>query len=547
MTRYFFSLLLYILSLLVQPLVAQDMLGLSDVNISYNLENRLVKGYLDEADEEYTSTIGRTGTSMLNYDVRGKEIAYYAANLIEYPDSVASWEEQPAPVSFSVPEGVTLVSVSSSPLFVDSLAYDVSGDSAHIYNLIPRSVYWYRCYDDTLGLLKQGIFKTQGRVRMLACPNVRNLRDMGGWPCAGGHIAYGKLLRSATMDFVHANSVNEHILVDQIGLRYDMDLRHEDEEEQPDWSTTKVEYGNYSLFGYMWLMTSKYWSESKQVPASSGCRSRYGEALKQFVANLEAGKCTNAHCSGGADRTGMFCMLTGALCGMSEEDLVKDWELTTFSNYFKMIDVENCDYYEARNGQYVNVHAEMRSVFKYLYKNFGGSTGATLQQQVESWLKKYVITNTETFNSLMTRLRNNLVVPDQKSPIVMMEVGNYLGESNYTLTNDETEIFASAHCDYIDAQGELVQREGFAASDYIDCTGFTHILLNRTHQVIGAYYDAQHNYLGSILDDTIEDDQTVLFGYKEYAIPEGAASVRLNLAQFSDMTAVFAAAPYLPE
>ena len=34
------------------------------------------------------------------------------------------------------------------------------------------------------------------------------------------------------------------------------------------------------------------------------------------------------HCIGGADRTGCLAFMVQAVCGVGEEDLVKDWELT---------------------------------------------------------------------------------------------------------------------------------------------------------------------------------------------------------------------------
>ena len=37
------------------------------------------------------------------------------------------------------------------------------------------------------------------------------------------------------------------------------------------------------------------------------------------------------HCSVGADRTGSIAFLIGALCGMSEDQLAKEFELTSFS------------------------------------------------------------------------------------------------------------------------------------------------------------------------------------------------------------------------
>lgn len=513
------------------------------LNLCYNLENRLVKDYLDLADQMYSDGIGRSGVSALNYIELGLEKSYFLSGLVEYPDDTASWEEQPAPVAFPVSHTVSQVTVSESPFFADSLTFVCNGDSAIIYNLIPDRIYWYRCYDDTLGLVDNGLFKTKGRVRMLACPNVRNVRDAGGWPCDGGHLAYGKLLRSGTLEFIHANDENEKILRHDIGLSYDMDLRHavEAEDAMPDFSSNMA-YGNFELFAYMWLLTGRYWSESAKTVKTSSCRIRFGEALKQFAVNLESGLCTDAHCSGGADRTGMFCFVVGALCGVSEADLVKDWELTSFTNYFKWIDLERNTYYIKSGTKYVQTGAEMRSVCKYLYDNFGGKDGASLRMQVEGWLSTFM----GDVSRLVSRLRQQLIVPDVKSPLVVRDVSALLGAPRYTLTADSTALYPAQKFKCLDASGAVSASPLGSITDYIDCTGFSHLLVNRIQPVVGAYYDDHYNYISSIVDDTLSEQETSNCEYLDYLIPETARYVRFNLMKDSNITAVLSEESYVP-
>ncbi len=52
--------------------------------------------------------------------------------------------------------------------------------------------------------------------------------------------------------------------------------------------------------------------------------------LQWIIDELKAGKPVFYHCQNGADRTGTLGFLIGALLGMSEGDLAKDYELTTF-------------------------------------------------------------------------------------------------------------------------------------------------------------------------------------------------------------------------
>ena len=53
--------------------------------------------------------------------------------------------------------------------------------------------------------------------------------------------------------------------------------------------------------------------------------------VKKIIEWLKQGKHVYLHCSVGADRTGTVAYLVGALCGMSEDALCKEFELTSFS------------------------------------------------------------------------------------------------------------------------------------------------------------------------------------------------------------------------
>ena len=59
----------------------------------------------------------------------------------------------------------------------------------------------------------------------------------------------------------------------------------------------------------------------------------HGKVLKTVLSHLRRGEAVYVHCVAGADRTGMMCLLMEGLLGVSESDLLKDYELTTFSIY----------------------------------------------------------------------------------------------------------------------------------------------------------------------------------------------------------------------
>ena len=88
------------------------------------------------------------------------------------------------------------------------------------------------------------------------------------------------------------------------------------------------------------------------------------------------------HCTGGADRTGTVTFLLNALLGVSETELIQDYEFTTFSHY------------NERNSQ--------QGVYAKYYKDFreGLDTyaGDTLQEKVESYLLSIGVTQSQIDN-----------------------------------------------------------------------------------------------------------------------------------------------------
>ena len=56
----------------------------------------------------------------------------------------------------------------------------------------------------------------------------------------------------------------------------------------------------------------------------------YFLAIRSIIGWLGEGRSVFFHCAGGADRTGSLAFLIEALLGVSESDLSKDYELTTF-------------------------------------------------------------------------------------------------------------------------------------------------------------------------------------------------------------------------
>ena len=90
------------------------------------------------------------------------------------------------------------------------------------------------------------------------------------------------------------------------------------------------------------------------------------------------------HCWGGADRTGTFAYILGAFLGMSEKDLILDYEFTSLSVW------------GTRTRNYIE--------FKKFLEKFNSLPGLNLQKKGEFFLKNYTNLNSKQINTLYSFL-----------------------------------------------------------------------------------------------------------------------------------------------
>ena len=100
------------------------------------------------------------------------------------------------------------------------------------------------------------------------------------------------------------------------------------------------------------------------------------------------------HCSLGRDRTGTICFLINALLGVGEQDLFRDYEISSMARTGKSKDSPNSE------PSYMT-----GVVFQYLYdyiKNF--QPGKTLQENAEAFMLSIGITESE-----ISAIRKNML------------------------------------------------------------------------------------------------------------------------------------------
>lgn len=156
---------------------------------------------------------------------------------------------------------------------------------------------------------KAGTLKPLDFLRYIQT-NTWNVRDLGGWACDGGTVKYGLLFRGG-----EPSSADYNVLVKELGIKYDLNLRGSSEAP---W--TKSPLGDDVFFvkaeAYNWysLTNAEAWRIN----------------LRCVFDAVTHNEPVYFHCAAGADRTGTLACVLEGLLGMSQSDIDKDYELTTF-------------------------------------------------------------------------------------------------------------------------------------------------------------------------------------------------------------------------
>lgn len=137
-----------------------------------------------------------------------------------------------------------------------------------------------------------------------------NVRDLGGWACDGGTVKYGKLFRGG-----YVTSADRAVLVEQLGIQHELDLRGANEgglTVSP--LGGDVRYTCAAAYAWYSLTPEDAWRIN----------------LRCVFDAVTHNEPVYFHCAAGADRTATLACVLEGLLGMSQSDIDKDYELTTF-------------------------------------------------------------------------------------------------------------------------------------------------------------------------------------------------------------------------
>ena len=254
-----------------------------------------------------------------------KNLAHYASGKKEksHPEAVEfKWTYQNAQ------DGVTqyTLCISESPDMQNVMSCTTSEQS--IYNLkIATAYYWTVTADGVTSPVAE--FSTADAApRNLYVDGITNVRDLGGWMTESGtRTRQGMLFRCGRLNESSAEEVNIEIteagkrtMLEFLGVKTEIDIRKADGETGGITASPLGDSVAYYNIPMDW-----------EGDTFNGNR----EALLRVFSILadEENYPVIFHCNIGTDRTGVIAYLVGALLGVPEEDLYKDY---LFSNFGKI-------------------------------------------------------------------------------------------------------------------------------------------------------------------------------------------------------------------
>ncbi|MCQ2796341.1 MAG: tyrosine-protein phosphatase [Bacilli bacterium] len=196
---------------------------------------------------------------------------------------------------------------------------------------IPGEIYKIKVTQENKIIFSKTIKTLNQPVRFINVKHLDNVRDIGGWKTIDGNqVKYGLFYRGSKLSDIkggfRVDKESLRVLNEYLGIKTEIDLRWPggDDDNQ---KTTPL---NANYFKIKFCAYNSILPNSK-VPEALYFKDTAKSLRKIF--RILADK-TNypiyLHCIGGADRTGTVSFLLLGLLGVPLNDLIKEYELTSF-------------------------------------------------------------------------------------------------------------------------------------------------------------------------------------------------------------------------
>lgn len=187
----------------------------------------------------------------------------------------------------------------SSPMpITNTKPAGITVDGVTFYNEVPNALTPFATPN------KAGTLMPLDQVRWIKSQTT-NMRDLGGWPCDGGSVRYGLLYRSGELV-----AADEDLFIYELKIRTECDLTADGVPAFPG----KMRYIGHTSYAMYSLANTEAWRVN----------------LRGIFEAVRYGDPVIFHCAMGADRTGTLACILEGLLGVSQSDIDKDYELTSF-------------------------------------------------------------------------------------------------------------------------------------------------------------------------------------------------------------------------
>ncbi len=323
--------------------------------------------------------------------------------------------------------------------FDNATTYMISGlrKEINVYNLMPSTTYYWKVEGDKTGDTSDASsFTTENiSVRLIYAEGTSNVRDLGGWSAGVSSVNYGKIYRGNQLNGYGNwgdNKLTEEGLKtfkDDLKVRTEIDLRtqnKDDANQTTNYVDASYPYYKCTIGQYTDIFETSVWNalpndgntkpdskenknDARRLSYASGNAVRNENAMRLSLKTIfsvladESNYPVFIHCNAGADRTGTVAFLINGLLGVGEEDLIRDFELTSFSKVSGLryrSDITDGTFAEigVMKNDYDNFVA-FGALINAIKSNYGAE-GKPLSYAVENFLTGYVGVSREEIESI---------------------------------------------------------------------------------------------------------------------------------------------------
>ena len=335
--------------------------------------------------------------------------------------------------------------------FDNATSYVIPGllGEIEIYNLMPSTTYYWKVEGDKAGDTSDvSSFTTENvAVRLIYAEGTSNVRDAGGWSAGGTSVNYGKIYRGNQLNGYGNwgdNKLTEEGLKtfkDDLKIRTEIDLRtqnKDDANQTTNYVDATFPYYKCTIGQYTDIFEDSVWNalpndgntksdtmenknDARRLSYATGNAIRNENAMKRSLKTVfevladESNYPVYIHCNAGADRTGTAVFLINGLLGVSEADLIRDYELTSFSKvsglrYRSEIKDGNFTSIGVMQNDYDNFVA-FGALIEAIKVNYGAE-GKPLSYAIENFLTGYIGVSHEQIESIK-RIMLSDYTPDE--------------------------------------------------------------------------------------------------------------------------------------